>query len=132
MRQQLLALIVTAALVAIPRPLMEATTRIVLHNPTPIKGYEPRASRYRPRPALQLTDLPAKWQRLAWCESRHQLHANNHNTYYGLWQIHKGWYKPYGINPEHATIAQQYRIAQHIYNKQGAQAWSCSHHTNFK
>lgn len=72
-----------------------------------------------------------KWHRLAYCESRMRIHANRNNTYYGLWQIHRGWFKPFNIDPTHATIAQQYRVALHVYKKQGASAWSCARKANF-
>ena len=132
MRRLLAVSIVAAALVAVPRALTESTPAVTLTNPQPVPSYTPRVSRQRSRQSLTLTHLPAKWRRLAWCESRHRLHAVNNNTYYGLWQIHKGWYKPFGINPTTATIEQQWRVAQHVYNKQGAKAWTCSTKANFK
>lgn len=80
----------------------------------------------------QLTRIPPKWQRLAHCESRMRIHAiDPTRTYYGLWQIHKGWFRPFHINPKTATITQQYKIAQHVYAKQGAQAWSCAKRARF-
>lgn len=131
MRRLSAVLIVAVALMAVPQPLVKATSRIVLQNPEPIPDYTPRVSRQRQRPTLTLQHLPSKWQRLAWCESRNRLHANRHNTYYGLWQIHKGWFKPFKINPETATLRQQFKIAQHVYERQGHKAWSCSNKANF-
>jgi len=107
-----------------------------VYEPAPVARVEAlhtpqRASRALHRDRLTLEQLPARWRRLAWCESRNQLHAVNNHTYYGLWQIHKGWYKPFGINPRTATLAQQWKIAQHVYERQGATAWSCSQKTRF-
>jgi len=80
----------------------------------------------------QLRRIPLKWHRLAYCESRMRIHANRQNTYYGLWQIHKGWFKPFNIDPTHATIDQQYRVALHVYRQQGAHAWSCASKAHFR
>jgi hypothetical protein len=49
-----------------------------------------------------------------------------------MWQIHKGWFKPFNIDPATATIYQQYQVAQHVYKTQGAQAWTCANKTNFR
>ena len=129
MRRLLVPLIAGAVLWFNPQPVTEPTRAIILTMPD---TDTPRTSRTTRRQPLQLTDLPAKWQRLAWCESRHHLHAVNNHTYYGLWQIHKGWYKPFGINPKTATLAQQWLVAQHVYKRQGADAWSCTKHTGFQ
>lgn len=132
MKRLSLALIVVAALIPSNPVIEPQPLSIELVNPKPIPDYTARATRQRQRPQLTLQQLPAKWQRLAWCESRQRLHAVNNHTYYGLWQIHKGWYKPFGINPTTATIAQQWQVAQHVYKRQGAAAWTCSKLTNFK
>ena len=79
------------------------------------------------RTSRALHRLPAVWVRLAACESSLRVHAARHRTYYGLWQIHRGWYRAAGINPHTASIEQQYRLAQHIYRKQGAKAWPYCH-----
>ena len=131
MRRLLLVSVLVAGSLVNPIPLVEPVS-VVFVNPQPIQSYVARSSRTRPRPSLTLNRLPIQWRALAWCESRHRLHANNNNTYYGLWQIHEGWYKPFGINPETATIEQQWRVAQHVYKQQGAKAWTCSKYTNFK
>ena len=131
MRRLLAVLVVVAASIVCPQAVVTPVSNTVLANPEPIPDYTPRASRQRQRPTLTLNRLPAKWQRLAWCESRNRLHANRHNTYYGLWQIHKGWFKPYKINPETATLRQQFKVAQHVYERQGHKAWTCSTKANF-
>lgn len=84
------------------------------------------------RASRAMRRMPMKWQRLAWCESRNHLHANRNNTYYGLWQIHKGWFTPFNINPNTATMQQQYRVALHVYKTQGAKAWSCARTAQFR
>lgn len=131
MRRLLLVSVLVAGSLVNPIPLVEPVS-VVFVNPQPVPSYTARSSRTRQRPSLTLNRLPMKWRALAWCESRYRLHAINNNTYYGLWQIHKGWYKPFGINPKTATIEQQWRVAQHVYKKQGAAAWTCSKYTNFK
>ena len=81
----------------------------------------------------RLDQLAPKWQRLALCESSGQLHAvSRSRTYHGLWQLHKGFYAHFHIKPETATLAQQYRIAQYVYKRQGAKAWSCAKKARFK
>ena len=128
----LVSLLILSSLIApVPAQRIESVA-VVFANPMPQPSYKARSARSKPRQTLTLTQLPVKWQRLAWCESRHHLHAVNNDTYYGLWQIHKGWYKPFGINPETATLAQQYRVAQHVYKRQGRHAWTCSKYTGFK
>ena len=95
----------------------------------PYKMYKPRANRAR----RAITNYPKAWQRLAWCESRYHLHAVSKNgLYHGLWQIHKGWFKPFGIDPNTATIEQQWKVAQAVYHRQGAKAWSCARQARFK
>lgn len=131
MRRLLAVSVLVAGSVVSPIPVSESVS-VVFVNPQPVPSYTARSSRTRPRPSLTLNRLPTQWQRLAWCESRHRLHANNNDTYYGLWQIHEGWFKPFGINPETATIEQQWQVAQHVYKRQGAKAWTCSKYTNFK
>lgn len=74
----------------------------------------------------QMLRIPLQWRRLAWCESGNRLHANRHDTYYGLWQIHRGWFKQFNIRPDTATFQQQWLVAQHIYKTQGAKAWQCA------
>lgn len=131
MRRLLLVSVLVAGSVVSPIPVVEPVS-VVFVNPQPVPSYTARSSRTRPRQSLTLNRLPTQWRALAWCESRHRLHANNNNTYYGLWQIHKGWFKPFDINPETATIEQQWQVAQHVYKRQGAAAWTCSKYTNFK
>ena len=80
----------------------------------------------------QMMRIPLQWRRLAWCESRNRLHANRHNTYYGLWQIHRGWFTQFNIRPDTATFTQQWAVAQHVYKTQGAQAWSCAKQTGMR
>ena len=80
----------------------------------------------------RLDQVAPKWQRLALCESSGQLHAvSRSRTYYGLWQLHKGFYAHFKINPKTATFAQQWRIAQDVYRRQGAKAWSCAKKARF-
>lgn len=130
MRQQhcRITLIVAAVMWLTPQPTTESVT------PTPAaRSDQPRVSRQQHRTALTLNALPKKWRDLAWCESRHQLNANRHDTYYGLWQLHKGWYKTHHINPTKATLQQQYMIARYVYERQGRNAWkTCSKQTNFR
>lgn len=131
--KQLLRVLIVIVVAQIPispavSPVMPSS--ITFTNPEPQPDYTPKISRQRQ--PLQLHNLPAKWQRLAWCESRHRLHAVNNHTYYGLWQIHKGWYKPFNINPKTATLKQQWLVAQHVYRKQGAKAWTCAKQSQFE
>jgi hypothetical protein len=131
MKQLSVVLLLVSSMMLWPQRLTEPAT-VMFANPQPVPSYTARVTRYRVRQPLTLIDLPAKWQRIAWCESRHRLHAVNNDTYYGLWQIHEGWYKPFGINPKTATIEQQWKVAKHVYKQQGAKAWTCSKYTNFK
>lgn len=112
-------------------PLSEPRTSTI-ELKKPASNYTARATRQHQRAVIRLQQLPTKWQRLAWCESRQQLHAVNDHTYYGLWQIHKGWFKQFDINPRTATLEQQYRVARHVYRKQGAAAWTCAKRSNFQ
>ena len=129
MRRQLcrIVLIVGVVLWLTPQPTTEPPTPTLT-----ARSDQPRVTRQHHRTALTLEALPKKWRDLAWCESRHHLHANRHNTYYGLWQIHKGWFKPFNINPATATLQQQYMVARRVYERQGKDAWTCSQETNFK
>jgi len=88
-------------------------------KPTPTH----RASRhYR-----TINQLPAVWQRLAWCESRFHMRATSPSgKHHGLFQIHEGFFNAVGVNWRTATVAEQYRVARYVYNRQGATAWSCA------
>lgn len=91
------------------------------------KDRKSKPSRSAHRAPTSLKDLPTAWQRLAWCESRHNLHAvSPGRTYFGLWQLHKGFYAVFDIDPQTANFAQQWRVAKYVYKRQGARAWSCS------
>lgn len=76
-------------------------------------------------PVPILAGLPRVWQRIAMCESGGQLHQVT-GDYVGLWQLRRGFYRHFGIDPMTATVAQQYRIVQYVYRRQGFAAWSCA------
>lgn len=120
----LLAGTIAALMLCTPQPAATPTA------PTPSPS--PSSTAQKPRADRSTVRLPAKWVRLAWCESRGRLHAVNNHTYYGLWQIHKGWFTPFGINPRTATMKQQYLVARHVYRTQGAKAWTCARKANFR
>ena len=80
-----------------------------------------------------LDDLPKVWKRLAYCESRYQLRAVSvSGDHYGLWQIHKGFYKALNIDPKKATFNEQWKAAKYVYARQGAKAWSCAKRVGLK
>lgn len=82
---------------------------------------------------IRLKDLPKPWQRLAYCESRNSLTAESPSgKHYGIFQIHKGFYITKGIKWEGSTLAAQWSVAQYVYARQGADAWSCAKQAGLK
>ena len=82
--------------------------------------------------------LPKVWQKLALCESssttaRLNLRAKSPSgQHIGVWQLHKGFYKAQGVDWRTATIQQQWQVAQYVYNRQGARAWTCARRAGLK
>ena len=82
--------------------------------------------------------FPVSWQRLAACESsstplRINLRAvSPSGLHHGPWQVHKGFYKPFNINPKTATLAQHWKVAQAAYKRHGAKAWTCAQKAGLK
>lgn len=75
----------------------------------------------------KIAHLPKAWRQLAYCESRYKLHAvSPSGEHFGLWQLHRGFYAHFNINPKKATFSQQWMVAQYVYKRQGARAWSCA------
>lgn len=82
---------------------------------------------FESREPTSLKDLPVVWRKLAYCESRYDLRAvSPSGNHYGLWQLHKGFYKVFKYDPKKATFAQQWQVAKYVYERQGAKAWSCA------
>lgn len=74
---------------------------------------------------MSFSDLPRVWQKIAICESSGNPREET-GSYYGLFQIRRGWYRSAGLIPEQTTIAQQYALALHIWHRQGWAAWTCA------
>lgn len=97
------------------------------HAPAPAPVSEPVAAKNVRKIPTKISQLPKAWRRLAWCESRYQLHAvSPSGKHFGLWQLHRGFYAHFHINPKTATFSQQWVVAQYVYKRQGAGAWSCA------
>ena len=80
------------------------------------------------RGGMTLADVPPVWRRIAMCESGGKVHAHNPSgKYVGLWQLDRRWYTRAGVNPETATVAQQWKIVQYVFHRQGFGAWTCAH-----
>lgn len=99
---------------------------------------EPRQIRTSRSAAALYEALPLVWKRLAACESsstpsRINLRAvSPSGLHHGPWQVHKGFYKPFRIDPETATLAQHWKVAQAAYKRQGAKAWTCAKKAGLK
>ena len=82
--------------------------------------------------------LPKAWQRLAYCESSSTANKINlrvqspSGQHVGVWQLHKGFYTTLGIDWRTATLWQQWQVAQYVYNRQGARAWTCARKAGLK
>lgn len=87
-----------------------------------------------PNPApVKLHDLPAKWQRLAACESSNRPHVwSASGDHYGYWQIHRGFFANFGLKPGRLGIRKQFRVALYVYERQGPGAWSCADKADFQ
>lgn len=100
------------------------------------KVVPPTAPTREPKPArkrMKLTDLPIAWQRLAMCESSNRPHAiSPSGLHHGYFQIHKGFFITKDIDWKTATLEQQWEVAQYVYKRQGAQAWSCADQAGLK
>lgn len=137
---KLAAAVVTSIVIAFGHvtPVSETkATPTPSETPTPTasstKRPEVKPSRKRAGGPHSLKDVPKAWRKLAWCESRYTLNAvSPGKKYYGLWQLHKGFYNVYDYNPRTATFEQQWRVAQYVYRRQGAKAWSCASYAGLK
>ena len=82
--------------------------------------------------------LPKVWQKLAFCESSSTIAKLNlrakspSGQHVGVWQLHKGFYKAQGVDWRTATIQQQWQVAQYVYSRQGARAWTCARKAGLK
>lgn len=78
-------------------------------------------------------DLPKVWRKLAYCESRYVIDAvSPSGDHYGLFQIHKGFYKAVGIKWKRSTVSEQFTVAKYVYKRQGANAWACANYAGLK
>lgn len=85
-----------------------------------------RASRAAAR-IHTLADLPPVWRRLAMCESSGRARVvSPSGLHHGYFQIHRGFFTNHGLDPRTATLAQQFRLALAVYERQGARAWTCA------
>lgn len=90
------------------------------------------ATASKPMPS-SLNEVPKVWQRLAYCESRYDLRAvSPSGEHFGLWQLHRGFYKHLGYNPKRATFREQWVTALYVYERQGARAWACAREAGLK
>ena len=86
-----------------------------------------RASRSSVPLTVKIKSLPLAWQRLAMCESSWRLRAvSPSGKHHGLFQIHQGFFTTLGLNARTATFEQQWQVAQYVYDRQGAKAWTCA------
>lgn len=127
-----------------PLPVFSTPTPAPISTPRPSKAPKPKATskpwpkprpkpKPKPSPAAWLpatsvrtfADLPRVWQRIAMCESSGDLHQVT-GSYYGLFQLRRGWYRSAGLVPERTTLAQQYQLALHVWHRQGWRAWECA------
>jgi hypothetical protein len=82
---------------------------------------------------LKLEHLPAKWQRLAVCESSNRPHVwSPSGEHYGYFQIHRGFFNVYNYKPGRLGLRKQYEVALYVYERQGPGAWSCAKKARFK
>jgi hypothetical protein len=87
----------------------------------------------RHKPRMKLTDLPKAWQRLVYCESTNRQHAvSPSGLHHGYFQIHEGFFKAKNIDWVNATLEEQWLVAQYVYDRQGARAWTCAKQANLK
>ena len=76
---------------------------------------------------MKWKDLPTNWYRIAKCESGLNLHITSPSgTYYGAFQIHRGWFKGKDLKPRKTDLRQQYKLAKYIKGIQGWGAWTCA------
>jgi hypothetical protein len=134
------------------RPKPTPTPSVETPTPTPTPSPTKKKPKPSPSPSLEveeivelldelidramptsLDEVPEKWQRLAFCESTNRLDAvSPSGRHHGLWQIERGWFEGLGITsgPPY-SFADQWRAALHVYEVQGARAWSCAKRANF-
>ncbi len=80
------------------------------------------------------TEIPSSgglnWAALADCESSGNPQAVNGNGHYGLYQFSLQTWRGVGGsgNPVNASVAEQTRRAQILYDRSGAGQWSCGRH----
>lgn len=80
------------------------------------------------------TEIPSggglNWAALADCESSGNPQAVNSNGHYGLYQFSLQTWRGVGGsgNPVNASVAEQTRRAQILYDRSGAGQWSCGRH----
>lgn len=102
-----------------------------------VRETTPQPPKPKPKPSrsrvFSVADLPTPWKKLAWCESRWHLHSvSRSGQHFGLFQIHKGWFRPFKINPRTANAYQQWLVAKHVYATQGRNAWDCARQAGLK
>ncbi len=88
----------------------------------------------KPKPEPESTEIPSggglNWAALARCESGGDPRAVNPNGHYGLYQFSLQTWRGVGGsgNPTDASVAEQSRRAQLLYDRAGAGQWSCGGH----